>query len=106
MYVIDIDARKPQIQLFAGLNELDFETILVSAMELESQKQSNARVYAQRTEKALIEIAEDLYKQGMTPKDIIKACNKHNTDLLAENQDLEALLRNLSRYKIFNSKKR
>jgi hypothetical protein len=105
MYVIDIDVRKPQIQLFAGLNELDFETILVSAIELESQKQTNARVYAQKTEKALIEISEKLYRQGMTPKEIIKACDTHNTNLLAENQDLEALFRNLSRYKVFNSKK-
>ena len=49
----------------------------------------HARVYAQKTEKALIEISEKLYKQGMTPKEIINACNTHNTNLLAVNCTFE-----------------
>lgn len=103
MYVIDIDTRLPQIQLFAGINNIDFETIISSAMELEPQKQTNARVYAQRTETALITIAEHIYKQGMTPAEIIKACDDYDIELLSENEDLRALLYNLSRYKVFNS---
>lgn len=104
MYVIDIDVREPQIQLFGGINQLDFETIVKSAMELEPQKQTNARVYAQNTEKALERIADKIYQKGMTPKEIINACYQYDTDLLDQNTDLEALLRNLSRYKIFNSR--
>jgi len=105
MYVIDLDIKKPQLQLFSHLTSDDFETIFKSAMELEPLKQTNARVYAQSTEHALITIAEEIYKQGTTPSQLIQDINEYDTSLLSDNSDLKSILFDLSRYKTFNSSK-
>lgn len=102
IHVIDLDRELPQISLFKGVNKLEFRNIFISALELHSQKQTNARVYAERAERGIFSIAERIYKDNVTPMELHAAIA--NDPQLQEEESLVNLFYYLQECKVFNTK--
>jgi hypothetical protein len=102
IHIIDLDAEQPQISLFKGITKLEFRNIFISALELHSQKQTNARVYAERAERGIYTVAEKLFTDNMTAVELyqaIKSCEE-----LKDEESLINLFYYLQETNIFNTK--
>ncbi|MCF6808548.1 TraG/TraD/VirD4 family protein [Thiotrichales bacterium 19S9-12] len=103
MHVVDLDVLVPQISIFKGLTSNQFRDILTSALELQKLKNSNARIWAQRTEMALHKISQQIYEENITPNEIKRAL-AHFPELIQDSEDTLNLFTYLDDYQIFNTK--
>ncbi|MDA0910071.1 MAG: hypothetical protein O2809_00745 [Proteobacteria bacterium] len=102
MHVFDLDERVPQLSLFKGIDRFKFRSILMSTLELSKQKQTNARVYAERAERALFKIAECAYEENITPNELLDKM-KNNPETMSE-ESVVNLFYYLDECKIFNTR--
>lgn len=103
IHIIDLDSNTPQISLFKSIDKEAFKNIFMSTLELQKQKQTNARVYAERAERMLFEIAETVYKENITPIELYHDMNEkvdHNGE-----ETLNNLFYYLNKCNVFNTKK-
>jgi hypothetical protein len=101
MHVIDLDEEVAQISIFAGVGKKEFTNIFLSALELNSQKGTNARVYAERAERAIYGIAKDIYEEGITPVDLYK---RISNSTYVEEETIANLFFYLQECQVFNAK--
>ena len=103
IYIIDMDSQTPQISLFKSVSANQFRNIMTAALELQKLKNTNARIWANRTEMALHKIAQEIYYENITPLEIVKALEE-NSALVEDSEDTKHLFTFLNDYQIFNTK--
>ena len=103
IYVVDMDNPIPQISLFKSVTSNQFRSIMTSALELQKLKTTNARIWANRTEMALHNIAQQVYQENITPSEIRQAFTD-SPDLVKDSEDTINLFTFLDDYQIFNTK--
>lgn len=103
IHVVDLDKPIPQISLFKDISSSQFRDILTSALELQKLKNSSARIWAGRTEMALHNIAQNIFKENITPAEI-KQAFAYFPELIKDSEDTLNLFTFLDDYQIFNTK--
>jgi hypothetical protein len=73
-----------------------------SALELHSQKQTNARVYAERAERAIYGIGDSIFKDNITPVELYNAIS--SSPEFCEEESLVNLFFYLQDCRVFNTK--
>jgi hypothetical protein len=72
VHIIDLDNKEPQISLFKNMDKDEFIKVINSSLEFQAQKQSNAKVYAARGELLILKIADEIYKENITPSEMME----------------------------------
>jgi hypothetical protein len=103
IYVIDLDNKKPQVSLFKDLDSESFAKIILSSLEFQVQKQSNAKIHAVRGEGHIYDIADKIYKENITPNELMATLQEYPE--LLKDDTLKEFFRHLDRVNIFNTKK-
>ena len=102
IYTIDIDSTSPQISLFESINYTAFAQIIISSLELEHLKNTNAKVHAVRQEEAIYEIAKNIFTNNITPNEILEKF-KIFPELIKDDV-VKAFFNALDRAGLFNTK--
>lgn len=102
IHVIDLDDWTPQISLFKNVTASEFKNIMMSAIELDAQIQTNARIYAERAGIAIDYIAENLFEENITPLELyskILSCPE-----LCEQESVVNIFYYFQQCQVFNTK--